>query len=146
MKLLVLLSIVCFVLCSCQDKKIPEQYLTNVSVVRETEKSDNARKKESPVNTETVNPVNTPDYTQTLSPSKAQYHIIVASFAYKDRARADKLVKSLKDKNYPAILLNTNKRYRVSIESFSNEAEANAARDEYRTVTDRQDIWILKLD
>ena len=35
---------------------------------------------------------------------------------------------------------------RVSIESFPTENEANAARDEYRKITDRQDIWVHKVN
>ena len=34
----------------------------------------------------------------------------------------------------------------VASENFATEAEANSARDEYRIATDRQDIWVHKVD
>jgi hypothetical protein len=43
-------------------------------------------------------------------------------------------------------LISSSQRYRVSIESFPTENEANAARDEYRKITDRQDIWVHKVN
>ena len=75
-----------------------------------------------------------------------RYHVIVSSFSVNEKERAEKLVTQLKAKNYPATLLYSSKRYRVSIESFTSENEANTARDKYRTSTDRQDIWIHKVE
>ena len=72
--------------------------------------------------------------------------MIVSSFGINEKERAEKLVTQLKVKNYPATLLYSSKRYRVSIESFTSESEANTARDEYRISTDRQDIWVHKVE
>ena len=59
---------------------------------------------------------------------------------------AEQLVEKLKAQDYPATLISSSQRYRVSIESFPTENEANAARDEYRKITDRQDIWVHKVN
>ena len=58
----------------------------------------------------------------------------------------EQLVEKLKAQDYPATLISSSQRYRVSIESFPTENEANAARDEYRKITDRQDIWVHKVN
>ena len=75
-----------------------------------------------------------------------RYHIIVGSFSSAEKKRAEQLVEKLKAQDYPATLISSSQRYRVSIESFPTENEANAARDEYRKITDRQDIWVHKVN
>lgn len=125
----------------CQEKELPAKYLSNVTVVRET----------------AVPPAETSPQADTLftklpaetpaSPQKqTTYHIIVSSFGVAEKAHAEKLVAQLKAKNYPATLLFSSQRYRVSIDSFPTETEANAARDKYRTLIGRQDIWVHKAE
>lgn len=152
MKLLIAFFILIYTFTGCQDKKLSPKYLTNISVVRETEESSRNTIASTPAPTSAEPSVtaasapvpSTPQISKTNTPS--QYHIIVASFPYAERNRAETLVQKLREKGYPAVVINMKKRYRVSIESFTNESEANAARDEYRKITDRQDIWILKMD
>lgn len=125
----------------CQNKELPAKYLSNVTVVRETAHAPAERSAQStPVTPDAPN-----DRTA-LPKNQVRYHIIVSSFGTTEKARAERLVSQLKAKNYPATLLFSSQRYRVSIESFPTEAEANLARDEYRAVTDRQDIWVHKVE
>lgn len=125
----------------CTNKELPSEYLTQITVVRETENNYNT----NPI----VKTVQETDHSiSTVSPtskSQPKYHVIVSSFGSTEKARAEKLVSQLKAKNYPATLIYSSQRYRVSIESFTTETEANSARDEYRTTTDRQDIWVHKV-
>lgn len=138
MKLNSIFIILLFCLGGCHNKELPDKYLSHLSVVRETE---NNHKTES-VQSQPKTYVSQPSHPRSL----ARYHIIVASFSYAEKARAEKLVSRLKAKNYPATLIHSAQRYRVSIENFATEAEANSARDEYRIATDRQDIWVHKVD
>lgn len=140
MKLILRFLIIgCFFI-GCKNKELPTEYLSNISVVRESETSHNSVPTTSaPETAGIVSPV-------TLPQTRTLYHVIVSSFGSAEKARAEKLVSQLKAKNYPATLLYSSQRYRVSIESFSTEAEANKARDEYRATTDRQDIWVHKVE
>lgn len=131
------------ILTSCRNDGLSSKNLTNVSVVRETEQPANAPKESTaqPAAKENGN-----NFTHSVKTQGAEYHIIVGSFSYSERAKAEKLVRNLRAKEYPAILIDSKNRYRVSIENFTNPQDANAARDEYRKDTDRGDIWILKVD
>lgn len=131
----------CFVT-GCKNKDLPSKHLSTISVIRETEsKPGSPQPTESPAESPIQQPVTpTPQFSQT------RYHVIVSSFGATEKARAEKLVSQLKAKNYPATLIYSSQRYRVSIESFLTESEANTARDEYRTITDRQDIWVHKVN
>lgn len=129
------------ILSGCKNKELPSEYLSTISVVRQAEGTTKNNIQATPASNAVevkTTPVRTPQ------PS-VRYHIIVSSFAPAEKARAERLVSQLKAKNYPATLIYSSKRYRVSIESFTSEAEANAARDEYRETTDRQDIWVHKV-
>jgi len=138
MRYILLILLCCFSISGCKNNKLSSDYLSNISVIRETEEVRNARKTASSVPEEAV--------VQTPRPSSDTeiYHVIVASFSYAEKAKAERLAAKLKEEGYPAKVLNSAQRYRVSIESFPTEAAANAARDEYRAITDRQDIWVLK--
>lgn len=125
---------------ACKDKKLSSQHLSTINVVRETESMLSGKqidKKE-----ERTEPV---PQLHEIKRDGTVYHIIVASFGYSEKSRADKLVENLREKGFPASIINSSQRLRVSIESFNSETEAGAARDEYRKITERQDIWILKL-
>lgn len=144
MKLMLISLILVFLAIGCKNKELPTKYLSTISVIRETEENQTVKSQTIVSEDEkTVTPV-IPKLQKPVSSTR--YHIIVASFGYSEKARAERLVSQLKAKNYPATLITSSQRYRVSIESFSSEQEANAARDEYRTATDRQDIWVHKVE
>lgn len=128
----------CILLSGCQNKELPSKHLTTLSVIRETESSNPV------VNQPNTNAPATETQTPVPQATSTKYHVIVSSFGANEKARAERMVSQLRSKNYPATLLYSTQRYRVSIESFSSETEANAARDEYRAITDRQDIWVYK--
>ena len=71
---------------------------------------------------------------------------LIKELRKKNNLTQEQLVEKLKAQDYPATLISSSQRYRVSIESFPTENEANAARDEYRKITDRQDIWVHKVN
>lgn len=145
MKFIVLFVVLAFTLTGCKDKNLSQKDLTNIPVIRET--GNNNQPKETIVNPVSVPSDNATTYTPPRQNSQSDaYHIIVASFSYAERNRAEKLVKDLREKGYPAKIIDSKKRYRISIESFNNMKQANNVRDEYREITDRQDIWILKKD
>lgn len=130
-------------LISCTHKDIQSKHLSTISVVRETETKSIGQ----PENPNIYTNPNIPTPPPTIRPSSStRYHIIVSSFGYSEKTKAEKLVAKLKAKNYPASLIFSSQRYRVSIESFPTESEANTARDEYRNITDRQDIWVHKVE
>lgn len=126
----------------CKNKELPAEYLSTISVVRQTEGTTKNNLQATPSSNKEEIQITT----ATAPRSRVKYHIIVSSFGETEKNRAERLVSQLKAKNYPAVLIYSSKRYRVSIESFTTEAEANAARDEYRAVTDRQDIWVHKVE
>lgn len=149
MRLLFILLISIFVLPGCKDKKISPQYLTNVSVIRETEETNNAQK--ALVGTTSQKPATiispATDAISEVSgqPSSSQYHIIVRSYNSSKYSEAKEMVRKLKEQGYPAMLVNKDKRFRVSIEHFNNKAEADNACEEYRKITEKNDIWVLFL-
>lgn len=126
----------------CRDNTLSEKQLTHITVVRNAEKQTGAD-----ASVETPAPTNNyPVKTMPEPTPQATYHVIVASYKAADKAKAERMVARLREKDYPATLLYSSQRYRVSIESFTSEREANSARDEYRTTTDRQDIWVHKVN
>lgn len=131
-------------LVGCNSPKLNPKDLTNVSVVRNTEgqNASTSKSNTSEENTQTTRDLPKENYRP--SSHKSQYYIIVASYPSSDRQKAEKLKNGLKDKGYPAEIIDAKGRLRVSIESFSVEEEAYRQRDKYREITDRQDIWILK--
>ena len=128
-------------LLGCTNKELPTKYLSTISVVRETENMQQSIPSQT-VPIQQAENIPVPQNSQ----QGIRYHVIVSSFGINEKERAEKLVTQLKVKNYPATLLYSSKRYRVSIESFTSESEANTARDEYRISTDRQDIWVHKVE
>lgn len=137
MKLIVCLLVFCNILFGCKKNELPTEQISNISVVREMSSSNN-------VPQASLNNVVTP--TSTYQHSKARYHIIVASHGLKEKNKAESFVAKLKALGYPASILYSSGRYRVSIESFPSEAESKAARDEYSTAVNRKDLWIHKVD
>ncbi|MEG0795050.1 MAG: SPOR domain-containing protein [Odoribacter sp.] len=140
---LAFLILICFIT-GCKDKEISSKHLSSISVVRETEDNRNSTDINVVAPPEENNTPSVANHQQQAK-SPARYHIIVASFSYAEKDRAERLVEQLKAKEYPAIIINSSQRYRVSIESFPTEREANVARNEYREITDRQDIWVHKI-
>lgn len=151
MKLIFALGIIVFALSGCKDKKIAPEYLTSVSVTRETEEAGNSHKSipapsEAATNVTPVSPA-TPVGTQPGEQERtsSQYHIIVRSYGPSRYKEAQEMVRKLKEQKYPAMLINKDKRFRVSIEHFSNKTEADNACAEYRRITENNDIWVLFL-
>lgn len=124
----------------CNRQDLPAKYLSKDTVVRTAQ----------PLTPKNVAPISTlPDTPAVAIPpvqSKLRYHIIVSSFGASEKASAEKLADRLKAKNFPASLLFSSQRYRVSIEGFPTEAEAGTALDKYKEIMKRQDLWILKTD
>ena len=150
MRLLFILLVSGFLFEGCDGKKMQSEYLTNVSATRETEDANNARKTASSPTTLPNTPLNTPIATTKLeptetTPSSSQYHIIVRSYDVSKHKEAQEMVKKLKAQGYPAMSINKDKRFRVSIEHFDNKAEADKACEEYRKITENNDIWVLHL-
>lgn len=145
MKLTPIFFILMLCLWGCKDKELPAKHLSTISVIRETESNRTLTQNKQNTTTQLQQPTGQAPR-QYKAPSRARYHVIVASFSYSEKARAERLVAQLKAKNYPATLINSAQRFRVSIENFATETEANSARDEYRAVTDRQDIWVHKVE
>lgn len=151
MKLIFALGVIVFALAGCKEKKIAPKYLTSVSVVRETEEAGNSPKN-APVSSEAVSnitPVSpaagTGEQTSGQERASSQYHIIVRSYGPSRYKEAQEMVRKLKEQKYPAMLINKDKRFRVSIEHFSNKTDADNACAEYRRITENNDIWVLFL-
>lgn len=144
MKFTLLSLLLSLLIYGCKNKELPVKHLSTITVVRETESNRNIRQ----IGEEASTPSHTASMPlqQTHTDTGSRYHIIVGSFSSAEKKRAEQLVKKLKAQDYPATLINSSQRYRVSIESFPTETEANAARDEYRKITDRQDIWVHKVN
>lgn len=142
MKFTLLFLLLSFLLYGCKNKELPAKYLSTITVVRETEGNRNIRQTAE----EATSPTAPIPSQQANIHTGTRYHIIVGSFSSAEKKRAEQLVEKLKARDYPATLINSSQRYRVSIESFPTETEANAARDEYRKITDRQDIWVHKVN
>ena len=135
MKFTLLFLLLSFLIYGCKNKELPAKYLSTITVVRETGEEATSPSHATPILPQQAN-----------THSGTRYHIIVGSFSSAEKKRAEQLVEKLKAQDYPATLISSSQRYRVSIESFPTENEANAARDEYRQITDRQDIWVHKVN
>ena len=139
----ILFSLICLICISgCKNKELSVKDLTQISVIRNSENL-----KSKPTNTPPTLPQENTPPIQTVLPTRKsldKYYVIVASFSTNEKTKAEKMVERLKAENYPASLLSSSERYRVSIESFPTEKEANIARDKYRTIRNRQDIWVFK--
>lgn len=145
MRLFIYIFTLIIIATGCKDKKLSQESLTEVSVIRDAT-DPNTSKEASSVKEKNDDREETENYTRpNYRQEKAQFHIIVASFTYAEKNKADKLTQSLKAEGYPAIIMDMKKRYRISIESFDNRQQAMKARDKYREITDRQDIWILEI-
>lgn len=151
MKLIFALGVIVFALAGCREKKIAPKYLTSVSVVRETEEAGNSPKNaslssEAVSNVAPISPVaGTAEQTGRQERASSQYHVIVRSYGPSRYKEAQEMVRKLKEQKYPAMLINKDKRFRVSIEHFSNKTEADNACAEYRRITENNDIWVLFL-
>ena len=132
MKFTLLFLLLSFLIYGCKNKELPAKYL---STIRQTGEEATSPSHATPILPQQAN-----------THSGTRYHIIVGSFSSAEKKRAEQLVEKLKAQDYPATLISSSQRYRVSIESFPTENEANAARDEYRKITDRQDIWVHKVN
>ncbi|MDE7073655.1 MAG: SPOR domain-containing protein [Odoribacter sp.] len=153
MKTILSFFAICCLLAGCKNKSLSSDDITEIVVVRNTTEQQNKQQENTPAqqNNWQANAPVQPFATSASCPTSpntpaTRYHIIVGSFSYSQKAKADYLVEQLRLREYPATIINSANRYRVSIENFATEAEATAARDEYRAITDRQDIWIHKIN
>lgn len=150
MRLLFTILIPILIISGCKDKQISPQYLTNVSVVRETEEINNTQKEPTAVTPRTPADIkvassdaNIPEVSG--QPAASQYHIIVRSYNSSRYNEAKEMVRKLKAIGYPAMLVNKDKRFRVSIDHYTNKAEADKACEELRKFTEYNDMWVLFL-
>lgn len=151
MKIVVSLCMLSVLFTACNKNQMASQYLTPTTVKREVPEAP--KKETSEVSAQQdMTPVlqnNKPLVRKSQQPAieDGVYHIIVASYTETEKGKAYKLATDLKTRlGYPASVIDLKGRYRVSIESFTNEKEAEVARDKYREETDRQDLWILKVE
>lgn len=133
----------------CKDNTLPPQHLTNIPVIRNTEEAGS--KTAAPNNTDNTSaPHNAATYTSTVTPTldkssqRCKWYIIVASYRNDERRRADKLVKGLKTEGYPAEVIETKGRLRISIEYHFSEEKAYERRAEFLKIPGFEGTWILK--
>lgn len=139
MKFILPITIACLAVSGCKNKELPSEYLSRIHVVRESSGMTAPHSPALPPEGQTLS-VSTP-------PSQERhpvYHVIVGSFSQAEKVQAERLTEKLKAQGYPASIIHSAQRYRVSIKSFPTASAANAAREEYRALTDREDIWVLK--
>ena len=142
-KIIFLFGICGCILSSCNRQKLAPQYLTNITVIRDLNKPNVILSKDTLLNT--------PSFPKdsTLLPAvpaeKKTYYIIVGSYSYTERNQAEKFTEKLKTEGYPACLLETNNRLRISIDNFATEQEAIRQRKKYSDLIKREDIWIYKM-
>lgn len=137
------------VLCmaGCKDNALPTQQLTTIPVVRNTEEAGKMAQNNSE-NTSASNKTTT--YTSTTSPTlnkpsqRCKWYIIVASYRSDERRRAEKLVNGLKAEGYPAEVIETKGRLRISIEYHFSEEKAYERRAEFLKIPGFEGTWILK--
>ena len=119
MKFTLLFLLLSFLIYGCKNKELPAKYLSTITVVRETGGNHNIR--------QTGEEATSPSHATPILPQQAnthsgtRYHIIVGSFSSAEKKRAEQLVEKLKAQDYPATLISSSQRYRVSIESFPTE-------------------------
>ena len=114
MKFTLLFLLLSFLIYGCKNKELPAKYLSTITVVRETGGNHNIR--------QTGEEATSPSHATPILPQQAnthsgtRYHIIVGSFSSAEKKRAEQLVEKLKAQDYPATLISSSQRYRVSIE------------------------------
>ena len=113
MKFTLLFLLLSFLIYGCKNKELPAKYLSTITVVRETGGNHNIR--------QTGEEATSPSHATPILPQQAnthsgtRYHIIVGSFSSAEKKRAEQLVEKLKAQDYPATLISSSQRYRVSI-------------------------------
>ncbi|RUT73136.1 SPOR domain-containing protein [Ancylomarina longa] len=70
------------------------------------------------------------------------YHIIAASYNYKNQATAFK--ERLYKKGYPSIVLSQKGKYRVVMQSFNNKESAIKELVRLRKLNKKPDLWLLR--
>lgn len=142
-KTIFLLGICSCILSSCNRQKLDPRYLTNITVVRDLNKPKTILSKDTLENTPVFQKDST--FSQPLPARKKPYYIIVGSYSYSERKQAEKFTEKLKTAGYPASLLETEKRLRISIDNFATEQEAVRQLKKYADIIKREDIWIYKM-
>lgn len=144
MKLILSLCLLAFITASCNQKKMDSKELTNVAVVRDVT-DPNETQEETPLRNDIEEKTEVVPQQQ-VKRTAPKYHIIVASFRHDEKNKADKMVKQLRAMDYQAIIIDLKGRFRISLANYPDKDTAEAERDKYREITDRQDIWILKTE
>lgn len=132
----------------CKDNALPPQQLTNIPVMRNTEEAGKTAAQNNPDNTSA--PDNAATYTSSVTPTldkpsqRCKWYIIVASYRSDEKRRADKLVKGLTAEGYPAEIIETKGRLRISIEYHFSEEKAYERRAEFLKIPGFEGTWILK--
>jgi cell division protein FtsN len=70
------------------------------------------------------------------------YHIVAASYNYRNQAEAFK--KRLYAKGYPSIVLEKNGKFRVILQSFNNKQSAVKELVRLRKINKKPDLWLLR--
>lgn len=144
-RVLLLSGICCCLAGGCNRQKMDSKYLTNITVVRDLNKPVPTSVKDTLENKNNRLLQKDSIFPEIRSPKKGPYYMIVASYTYAERSQAEKSTEKLKAGGYPALLLETGNRLRVSIDNFSTETEANRQRKKYCELMKREDIWIYKM-
>ncbi len=135
-------------LTGCKDNALPPQQLTHIPVVRNTEEAGKTTAQNNSDNTS--DPHKSATYTGPVTPTldnssqRCKWYIIVASYRSNEKHRADKLVKGLKAEGYPAEVIETKGRLRISIEYHFSEEKAYERRAEFLKIPGFEGTWILK--
>lgn len=132
----------------CKDNTLPPQQLTGIPVVRNTEEAGKTPAQNNPDNSSESNKNAT--YTNSVTPTldkasqRCKWYIIVASYRSNEKHRANKLVNGLKTEGYPAEIIETKGRLRISIEYHFSEEKAYERRAEFLKIPGFEGTWILK--
>ncbi|MDR1756692.1 MAG: SPOR domain-containing protein [Culturomica sp.] len=135
-------------LTGCQQKGPNPKYLTDKTVVRNTEENKSVEKAARQEERFAKTGENGAEIYRSGESNRGNYHVIVSSYkpTRANQAKAEKLAKDLRELDYPdaEVLPEMLGRIRVSIGRFTTEQDAVVLRDYVRKVADRPDIWIFK--
>ncbi|WP_251621179.1 hypothetical protein [Odoribacter lunatus] len=133
---------------SCKNNPLPPQHLTTIQVARNTEESGKTATQTNTTNTtesDSYATSNNSSLRNSQSEQGMEWHIIIASYRNNERQRAEKVLKGLKAENYPAQIIDTKGRLRISIEHHFSEAKAYERRAEFLKIPGFEGTWILKM-
>lgn len=131
-----LLAFLIFAFLGCKDNKTPtpikKENVVEQSAKRVAPELTPPPEKPAPKLTEAQIAENRKDF---------RYHIIAAS--YNTQNQAEDFKNRLYQKGYPSIVLETNGKYRVVMQSFSKKESAINELDRLRKLNKKPDLWLL---